>query len=92
MQAPCGFRKGFNSQHCLATMLEKWRETIDKGDCFEALLTDLLKDFDCILHYLFIAKLNAYGVDMKSLRFLYSYLNGRKQRVKLTVNIVSFRK
>ena len=28
----CGFRKGFNSQHCLATMLEKWRETLDKGD------------------------------------------------------------
>ena len=24
----CSFRKGFNSQHCLATMLEKWRETI----------------------------------------------------------------
>ena len=23
-----GFRKGFNSQHCLATMLEKWREEI----------------------------------------------------------------
>ena len=20
----CGFRKGFSSQHCLATMLEKW--------------------------------------------------------------------
>ena len=53
----CGFRKGFNSQHCLATMLEKWRETIDKGDCFGALLTDLSKAFDCILHDLLIAKI-----------------------------------
>ena len=52
----CGFRKGFNSQHCLATMLEKWRETIDKGDCFGALLTDLSKAFDCILHDLLIGK------------------------------------
>ena len=76
------FRKGFNSQHCLATMLEKWQETIDKGDCFGALLTDLSKAFDCILLDLLIAKLYAYGVNMKSLRFLYSYLNGRKQRVK----------
>ena len=80
----CGFRKGFSSQHCLATMLEKWRETIDKGDCFGALLTDLSKKvFDCILHELLIANLHAYGDDMKSLRFLYSYLNGRKQRVKI---------
>ena len=79
----CGFRKGFNSQHCLATMLEKWRETLDKGDCFEALLTDLSKAFDCILHDLLIATLHAYDVDMKSLKFLYSYLNDRKQRVKV---------
>ena len=63
-------------------MLEKWQETIDKGDCFGALLTDLSKAFDCILLDLLIAKLYAYGVNMKSLRFLYSYLNGRKQRVK----------
>ena len=74
----CSFRKGFNSQHCLATMLEKWREAIDKGNCFGALLADLSKAFDCILNDLLIAKLHAYGVDMKSLRFLYSYLNGRK--------------
>ena len=25
--------KVFNLQHYLATMLEKWRENIDKGDC-----------------------------------------------------------
>ena len=86
----CGFRKGFNSQHCLATMLEKWRETIDKGDCFGALLTDLSKAFDCILHDLLIAKLHAYGVEMKSLRFLYSYLNGREQRVKINDKYSSF--
>ena len=85
-----GFRKGFNSQHCLATMLEKWRETIDKGDCFGALLTDLSKAFDCILHDLLIAKLHAYGVEMKSLRFLYSYLNGREQRVKINDKYSSF--
>ena len=63
----CGFRKGFNSQHCLATMLEKWRETIDRRNCFRALLT--LKTLNCILHDLLIAKLHAYRVDMKSLRF-----------------------
>ena len=86
----CGFRKDFNLQHCIPTMLPKWRETIDKGDCFGALLTDLSNVFDCILHEYLIAKLHAYGVDMKSLRFLHSYLNGKKQRVKVNDKYSSF--
>ena len=64
-----------------------WRS--DKRDCFEAHLTDLSKAFDCILHDLLNAKLHAYGIDMKSLRFLYSYLNGRKQ-VKINDKYSSF--
>ena len=63
-------------------MLEKWQEAIDKRECFGALLTDLSKAFGCVLLDLLIAKLHAYRVNMKSLRFLYSCLNGRKQRVK----------
>ena len=74
--------KVFNLQHYLATMLEKWRENIGKGDCFGTLLTDLSKAFDCLLYDLLTAKLHTHGVDMKPLRFLYNYLNDRKQRVK----------
>ena len=82
-QYQCGFRKGFSSQHCLAPMLEKWRESIDNEGCFGALLTDLSKAFDCLLHDLLIAKLHAYGFDMNALKFLHSYLSDRKQRVKI---------
>ena len=89
-QYQCGFRKGFNAQHCLASMIETWREAIDNGGCFGALLTDLSKAFDCLLHDLLIAKLHAYGLDMKSLKFIYSYLNNRKQRVKINNQYSSF--
>ena len=44
-----------------------------------ALLTDLSKAFDCIDHELLIAKLHAYGFDSDVLKFIYSYLKGRKQ-------------
>ena len=27
----CGFQKGFNAQHCLLTMVEKWLKTLDEG-------------------------------------------------------------
>lgn len=38
----CGFRKGFRTQRCLLTLLEKWKDPVDKGKVFGAVLTDLL--------------------------------------------------
>ena len=79
----CGFRKGFSAANCLLPMIEKWRESLDQGGAYGALLTDLSKAFDCLSHDLLIAKLHAYGLDIKSLRLMYSYLTNRKQRVKI---------
>ena len=79
----CGFRKGYNAQHCLMAMIEKWRKFLDIGGHAGALLTDLSKAFDCIDHELLIAKLHAYGFDNDALKFIYSYLKGRKQRTKI---------
>ena len=79
----CGFRKGFSSQQCLVAMIEKWRKTLDNGGSFGALLTDLSKAFDCLPHDLLIAKLHAYGFDLKSLKLMDIYLRNRKQMVKL---------
>ena len=56
----CDFRKGFNAQHCLLAMIEKWRKTLETG----AVLTDLSKAFHCIDHNLLIAKLMP--MDLKS--------------------------
>ena len=44
-----------------------------------ALLKDLSKIFDCLSHNLFIAKLNAYGFSVGSLRLLQDYLSNWKQ-------------
>ena len=44
---------------------------------------DLSKAYDCLLHDLIIAKLEAYGLDRNSLRFLFDYLSCRKQRTKM---------
>ena len=35
-----GFRKGFSTQQCLLTSLEKWKSSIDRGKAFSAVLTD----------------------------------------------------
>ena len=79
----CGFRKGFITQHCLLVMTEKWRKCLGKGGISGAILTDLSKAFDCILHDLLVAKLAAYGFDYQSLRIIESFLSNRKQRTKV---------
>ena len=72
----CGFHKGFSTQNCLLYMIENWKESLDQGSHYGALLTDLSKAFDCIMHDLLIAKLQAYsfdndgGVTHKSKNFL----------------------
>ena len=62
---------------------EKWRKCLDKGGISGAILTDLSKAFDCILHDLLIAKLAAYGFDYQSLRIMESFLSNRQQRTKI---------
>ena len=79
----CGYRKGFNTQHALLALIEKWRKILDKKGFGGAILMDLSKAFDTINHELLIAKLHAYGFDEKSLRLLHSYLSDRWQRTKV---------
>ena len=62
----CGFRKGYSTQHCLMAMLEKFKESRDKGEEFGAFFTDLSKAFDCIDHNLLITKPSWYGVTPNS--------------------------
>ena len=86
----CGFRKGYSTQYCLTLMLERWKKAIDSGKLAGGLLTDLSKAFDCINHELLIAKLEAYGFDLESLNFIYSYLSNRKQRTKVNGSFSSW--
>ena len=58
------------AQNDLLAMIEKWRPCVDDDQIGGAILTDLLKAFECINHDLLIAKLAEYGFRYESLNFL----------------------
>ena len=83
-----GFRKGYNTQHCLLLMIEQWKNALDNKKHAAAILTDLSKAFDSINHELLMATLEAYGFDKNALKFIHSCITGRKQRTNVN-NILS---
>ena len=79
----CGFRSRYSTQHALLNLINKWHSCLDNSGVACKILMDVSKTFDCLPHELILAKLHAYGVDIKSLKLLQDYLSNRTQRVKL---------
>ena len=86
----CGYRKGYNTQTALLSLIEKWKSILDRSGFAGAVLMDLSKAFDTINHELLAAKLHAYGFDKNSLRVIFSYLTDRWQRVKINTTVSSW--
>ena len=77
------YRKSYSSNHVLLKLIEEWKKSLDHKNIIGAALMELSKAFDCISHDLLIAKLQAYGLSMDAITFIYSYMKRRKQGVKI---------
>ena len=63
---------------------------MDKGKSCTALLIDLSKAFDCIVHDFLISKLEAYGFSYEALKVMYNYLTDRKHRPEINNSFSDF--
>ena len=86
----CGYRKGYNCQYALLSMIEKWKMSLDNNGFAGGILMDLSKAFDTINHELLIAKLHAYGFSKNALELLLDYLSDRWQRTKINMSFSSW--
>ena len=77
------YRKTYSTQHVLIRLIEEWKNKLDKNYVVGAILMDLSKAFDCVPHDLIIAKLHAYGFDIKALKYILSYLTDREQSTRI---------
>jgi len=86
----CGYRKGFNTQYTLLSLIERWKKELDNKGYAGAVLMDLSKAFDTINHELLIAKLYAYGFSKDALKLINSYMSDRWQRTKINKSFSSW--
>ena len=86
----CGYRKRYNAEYVLISLIEKWKKFLDNHGYAGAILMDLSKAFDTLNHELLIAKLHVYGFSRKSLKLVNSYLKNRWQRTKINKSFSSW--
>lgn len=67
----------------LVTLLKEWKQAVDRREIVKILSTDMSKAFDCLCHPLIIKKLEAYGLDSRSLNLFRSFYDNRLNRVKI---------
>ena len=78
-----GFRKKRSTISAIATLLDEIYKNINNNRNSYIIFLDLKKAFDTISHVKMIYKLQAMGLDIRTLSWFESYLTGRRQCVKL---------
>ena len=75
------FRKGHSCETQLTTVINDWAKILDNRGQVDTFILDFEKAFDTPSHELLKSKLFSYGIGGKTLKWIYSFLCFRKQRV-----------
>ena len=78
-----GFLPGRSCTTQLLEVLDKWTEIVDNGGALDVIYLDLAKAFDSVPHKRLLVKLQSYGVRGNLLKWIESFLLGRRQRVMI---------
>ena len=78
-----GFRKGCSCVTQLLECLNNWTSNFDEGYATDILYLDFQKAFDTVPHKRLLYKLEKMGIKGRVLKWIKSWLTGRRQRVVL---------
>ena len=74
-----GFRKHHSCSTALINLIDRWLNSIDKGDIIGAVFFDLRKAFDVVDHDLLLEQLAAYKFSTTLQNWIRSYFTNRNQ-------------
>ena len=81
------YGQNYSTQHVLIRLLDEWREGLDNNFVVGGVFMDFSKP---IPHDLLFANLKAYGFENCLVHYLLSYLDNRKQNVRINNEKSSF--
>ena len=61
--------------------MDKWIETLDRGETIDYIYVDYQKAFDTVPHNRLISKLRAYHISDKMINWIHSFWSEREQQV-----------
>ena len=79
-----GFQKGHSTDHAIVHLVDQIYESFENDSYILGVFIYLFKAFDTIDHSILLKKLEMYGVSTTNIAWFASYLNGRKQYIKIT--------
>ena len=78
-----GFRSNHSCETALTIMTDEWLNSMYSNEYCGTVFVDLCKAFDLVNHNILLQKLSLYNINNNSLLWFQSYLNDRKQSVKI---------
>ena len=78
-----GALKGRSTTHALVDIVYHWYKAIDEGQSVRAVFIDFANAFDHVDHNILVAKLIKFGLPDVIIRWMCSFLQHRRQRVKI---------
>ena len=87
-----GFQKGHSTDHAIVHLVDQIYESFENDNYTLGVFIDLFKAFDTADHSILLKKLEMYGVNTTNLTWFASYLNGRKQYIKITESAGTLKK
>jgi hypothetical protein len=86
-----GFRSGHSCETQLILSINDWAKSMDSGLRTDVAIFDFSKAFDSVPHSRLLSKIESYGIQSSTLRWIQSFLTNRRQRVIINGSLSSWK-
>jgi len=86
-----GFRSGYSCETQLVLSIDDWAKFLDSGLRTDVAIFDFAKAFDYVPHLRLLSKIDFYGIQGSTLRWIKSFLTYRRQRVMINGSLLSWK-